>query len=125
MMAPSARTQARIVAALADGPMTAQQIAARAHISPDHVYLATAHMRSTGALVIADYVRPATPPGKPRAKQVMVFGLPGRDPVCGEKNEADADAPPPPARKPSHAGSGQIAGPTYRRGFANWGGARR
>lgn len=75
---PRASTQARVLACLRAGPLTADTIASAADLAPCTVYVALRHLRETGAVAITDHRAKVNA----RWGKVRVYGL------CGKKAKA-------------------------------------
>lgn len=111
-------TQARVSAEIERGPLTAQQLADRLHISLDHIYLATSGMRRDGLLIVTDRIQVYDAHARKR-NLVFLFGKPGRDPELKWRRAAPGTGAP--RQAPTvRAGSGQIAGHVYYRQLSNW-----
>lgn len=121
------RRENDILAALEVKTLTADEIASATRMTVDLAYAYVSQLIRAGKVVITAR-RVGGDAAHIAKRPVNVYGLAGRDPaltiVRAERVDDDDDTKPPrrPIRKT--AGSGQFAGPTYARGFANWG-ARR
>lgn len=120
------RREREILAALEARTLTADEVSTATRMTIDLAYAYLSQLIRAGKVVITA----KRTGGQARViatRPVNVYGLAGRDPVLPvDRGEDDDDDPKPPVRRAirKSAGSGVIAGPTYARGYANWGGRR-